>query len=143
MNLLPGAPTVDAGYELTVYDSVKPVITQPAAAVIQLGSNGEGRAGACLGKGCLGGPACLGGPDHRPHLSCSTLPQFSCADFFYLAEAPWSSNITAVTAYLTQLVKGIGAFAGQLAARGFPVVLVSNIVPIQATPLMAVRSGFT
>ena len=47
MNLLPGAPTVDAGYELTVYDSVKPVITQPAAAVIQLGSNGEGRAGAC------------------------------------------------------------------------------------------------
>ena len=65
MNTLPGTPTVDAGYELTVFDSVNPVITQPAAAVVQLGSNGEGRAGACLGKGCLGGPACLGGPDHR------------------------------------------------------------------------------
>ena len=83
MNLLPGAPTVDAGYELTVYDSVKPDNTQPAAAVIQFGSNGEGRAGACLWKGCLSGGVCLGGPDHRLQLSCSTLPQSSCADLFF------------------------------------------------------------
>ena len=70
-----------------------------------------------------------------------TLPHtsFLCADFFYLAEAPWANNTTAVTAYLTKLVTGIAALASKLAARGFPVVLVSNIMPIQDTPLMAVR----
>ena len=42
MNQLPGTLTEDGANELTVYDNVKPDILQPAAAVIQLGSNGEG-----------------------------------------------------------------------------------------------------
>ena len=65
MNTLPGPPTVDAGYELTAFDSVNPVITQPAAAVIQLGSNGEGRGARLSGeRGAawgMGGPGGVGG----------------------------------------------------------------------------------
>ena len=69
---------------------------------------------------------------------CPTLPSFLCADFFFLTEARWANNTTAVSAYLTKLVTGIAALASKLAAKGFPVVLVSNIMPIQDTPLMAV-----
>ena len=51
-----------------------------------------------------------------------------CADLLLLAKAPWATNITAVTAYISNIVTGIATFAGGLAARGFPIVLVSNLM---------------
>ena len=65
----------------------------------------------------------------------------SCSDFFYLAEQPWVSNITSVTVFLTELVTGIAALAGKLAARGFPVVFVSTLMPMQDSPWLAVCAG--
>ena len=89
--------------ELTVYDSVKPDITQPAAAVVQLGSNGEGRAGACLGKSCLGEPACLGGMITAYNYPVPHFLNPHAQIYSSRSEAPWASDITAVTAYLTRL----------------------------------------
>ena len=60
----------------------------------------------------------------RPHISRP-------ADLLVLGESSLASNLTAVQAYLANIVTGIASFAGQLVARGYTTVLISTIPPPQ------------